>query len=149
MVSLVHQGSCRAKLDIFSQLFLQLFGPSAFDDFTGALTKLRQTGTVREYQTEFEKLVKHIEGFSDAFYRICFIIGLKDTIRSEVNMFYPNTMMEILGLDKLAEDKIRAQQHPKIHFCSIQKYGFPKTSNPSNSYTHSYQAFVWSQGAGM
>ena len=35
----------------FSQLLLQRFGPSAFDDFTGALTKLRQTGTVREYQT--------------------------------------------------------------------------------------------------
>ena len=35
----------------FSQLLLQRFGPSAFDDFTGALTKLRQIGTVREYQT--------------------------------------------------------------------------------------------------
>ena len=31
-------------------------------------------------------------------------------------MFYPNTMMEILGLAKLAEDKIRAQQHPKSTF---------------------------------
>ena len=31
----------------FSQLLLQQFGPSAFDDFIGALTKLRQTGTVR------------------------------------------------------------------------------------------------------
>ena len=44
----------------FSQLLLQRFCPSAFDDFTGALTKLLQTGTVREYQTEFEKLVNHI-----------------------------------------------------------------------------------------
>ena len=33
----------------FSQLLLRQFGPSAFDDFTGALTKLHQTGTVREY----------------------------------------------------------------------------------------------------
>ena len=33
----------------FFQLLLERFGPSAFDDFTGALTKIRKTGTVREY----------------------------------------------------------------------------------------------------
>ena len=80
MVLLVHQGSCRAKLDKFSQLLLQRFGPSAFDDFTGELTKLCQTETVREYQTKFEKLANHTEGFPDAFYLSYFISGLKDAI---------------------------------------------------------------------
>ena len=56
----------------FFQLLLHQFGPIGFDEFIGALTKLLQTGTVREYQTEFEKLVKHTEGFSDAFYMIFF-----------------------------------------------------------------------------
>ena len=73
----------------FSQLLLQQFGPSAFNEFIGALTKLRQTGTVREYQTKFEKLANHTEGFPDAFYLSCFISGLKDAIRSEVKMFFP------------------------------------------------------------
>ena len=82
----------------------------------GALTQIRQTGTVREYQTKFENLVKHTEGFSDAIYRICFISGLKDTIRSDVTMFYPDTMMEMLGLAKLAEDRIMAQQCSKSTF---------------------------------
>ena len=36
----------------FCQLLLQRFGHSSFDDFIGALTKLCQTWTVREYQTE-------------------------------------------------------------------------------------------------
>ena len=67
-------------MDNFFSTPFHRFGPSGFDEFTGALTKLRQIGTVREYQTEFEKLVKHTEGFSDAFYRSCFISGLKDTI---------------------------------------------------------------------
>ena len=89
------------------QLLLQRFGPSGFDEFTGALTKLHQTGNVREYQTEIQKLVKHAEAFSDAFYRSCFISGLKATIHFDVKMFCPNTMMEILGLAKLAADKIR------------------------------------------
>ena len=93
----------------FCQLLLQRFGPSGFDDFTGALTKLRQIGTMREHQIEFEKFVKHMEGLSNAFYRSCFISGLKDTIQSKVKMFCPNTMMEILGFTKLVEDKIKAQ----------------------------------------
>ena len=64
---------------------------------------------MREYRIKFEKLTNHTEGFFDAFYKSCFISGLKDAIRSEVKMFYPNTMMESLGLDKLVEDKIMAQ----------------------------------------
>ena len=46
-------------------------------------------------------------------------------------MIYPNTMMEALGLAKLAEDKIKITL--QIHFCFIQKYGSPKTTNPSNT----------------
>ena len=61
-------------------IFLHQFGPSGFDEFTGALTKLHQIGPVREYQTKFDKLVNHKEGLFDAFYRSCFISGLKDAI---------------------------------------------------------------------
>ena len=71
---------------------------------------------MREYQSEFEKLANHIEGLFDALYKSCFINGLKDTIRSKVKMFCPNTMMEALGLAKLVEEKIRAQQHSKFTF---------------------------------
>ena len=71
---------------------------------------------MREYQTKFEKLANHIEGLSDAFYRSCFISGLKDAILSEIKMFCPNTMIEALGLAKLAKDKIMAQKHSKSTF---------------------------------
>jgi len=33
------------------------YGPTQFDDFFGDLTKLRQTGTVREYQGQYELLL--------------------------------------------------------------------------------------------
>ena len=85
------------KWKCFCQLLLQQFGPSAFDDFTKALTKIRQTYTVREYEIEFERLSNHTEGLSDAFYRSCFISGLKDGIRYEVKMFCPSIMMESIG----------------------------------------------------
>ena len=45
-----------------------------------------------------------------------FISGLKDAIHSEVKMFSPNTMMEDLGLAKLAEDKMASQQCSKSSF---------------------------------
>ena len=71
---------------------------------------------MREYQTQFEKLAKHREGLFDAFYRSCFLCGMKDAIQYEVEMFYPSTMMEARGLDKLAGDKIIAQQQYKSNF---------------------------------
>ena len=106
MVPLVHQAHADPNWTEFSQLLLQWFGPSAFDGFTGALTKLCQTGTRWEYQIEFEKLANDTEGLPNAFYLSCFISGMKDAIHSEVKMFPPRTMMEALGLAKLAEDKI-------------------------------------------
>ena len=109
---------------------MQRFGPSAFDDFTGALTKLRQTSTVQEYQTEFEKLANHTEGLPNAFYLSCFISGLKDAIRSKVKMFCPRTMMEALGLAKLAENKIRAQQRSKSTLVPFRPMVPQRTQNP-------------------
>ena len=47
---------------------------------------------------------------------VFFISGLKDGIRSEVKMLCPNTMMEALGLVKLAKDKIMTQQLSKYTF---------------------------------
>ena len=51
-------------------------------------------------------------------------------------MFCPNIMMEILGLAKLAEDKIKAQQHPKSTFVPFrnmvsQRHPIPPTPRPT------------------
>ena len=105
---------------------LHRFGPSAFDDFTRALTKLCQISTVKEYQTKFEKLANHTKGLPDDFYWSCFISDLKDAIHSEVKMFSPNTMMEALGLAKLAEDKMAAQQRSKSSFVPFRTTGSPR-----------------------
>jgi hypothetical protein len=46
----------------------------------GCLTKLKQSGTVEDFITSFEHLAFIMEGMSDAFFRECFISGLKDEI---------------------------------------------------------------------
>ena len=104
---------------------------------------------MREYKTEFENLVKHTEGFFDVFYSSCFISGLKDTIRSDVTMFCPNTMMEILGLAKLVEDKIRAQQCLKSTFVPFinmvpQRHPIPLTPK-TTPIKHLSEAEMWAR----
>jgi hypothetical protein len=46
----------------------------------GRLTKLKQSGTVEDFIATFEHLDFRTEGMSDAFFRECFISGLKDEI---------------------------------------------------------------------
>jgi hypothetical protein len=55
----------------------------------GRLTMLKQLGTVEDFIVSFERLAFRTEGMSDAFFRECFIIGLKDEIRAHVLMARP------------------------------------------------------------
>jgi hypothetical protein len=63
------------------------FAPSQYEDPKGALCKLSQTGSVREYQTQFESLANRIVGLPPMFYLSCFVSGLKPMIRREVQAF--------------------------------------------------------------
>jgi hypothetical protein len=52
----------------------------------GRLTKLKQSSTMEDFIASFERLSFRTEGMSDAFFRECFISGLKDEIRAHVVM---------------------------------------------------------------
>lgn len=93
----------------FTKHLLVYFGLSDFKDFTRALIKLCQTSIIREYQPKFEELVNCMEGLVEAFFKICFIIGLKEEIFVEVKIFNPDKMMATIGLVKLAKDKFIAK----------------------------------------
>jgi hypothetical protein len=60
----------------------------------GRLTKLKQSGTVEDFIFSFEHLDFCTEGMSDAFFRECFISGLKDEICAHVLMAHPQTWLE-------------------------------------------------------
>jgi len=55
-------------------------------------------------------LANHIEGLDETFCTSCFINGIKEEIKIKVKMFNPKTMMDVIALSKLAEDKASAQQ---------------------------------------
>jgi hypothetical protein len=81
------------------------FAPSQYEDPKGALFKLSQTASVKEYQAQFESLANRIIGLPPSYYLSCFISGLKPAIRREVLAFQPVTLTQAIGLAKLQEDK--------------------------------------------
>jgi hypothetical protein len=60
----------------------------------GRLKKLKQSSTVEDFIAAFEQLAFRIEGVSDAFFRECFISGLKDEICAHVLMARPQIWVE-------------------------------------------------------
>jgi hypothetical protein len=75
----------------------------------GHLTKLKQSGTVEDFIASFEHLDFRTEGMSDAFFRECFISGLKDEIRAHVLMARPQSWVEATKRDKEAQQVVSSQ----------------------------------------
>jgi hypothetical protein len=69
----------------------------------GHLTKLKQSRIVEDFIASFESLTFRIEGMSDAFFRECFISGLKDDIQAHVLMVWPQIWVEATKRDKEAQ----------------------------------------------
>ena len=83
------------------------FGPSDYENFDEALAKLRQTGSNREYQTQFERLASRVQKWRKRALVESYIGGLKDEIRFEVKLFHPTTLVHATSLAHLQEDKMQ------------------------------------------
>jgi hypothetical protein len=83
------------------------FAPSAFDDPVGVFTKLIQTSSIEDYQTQFEILSNRIQGMSEEFKVSTFLCGLKEEVRIMVTMMKPTALTTTFGLAKLQEEKVK------------------------------------------
>ncbi|GMY20015.1 Retrovirus-related Pol polyprotein from transposon 297 [Fagus crenata] len=86
------------------------YGPTEFDDNFGDLTKLKQIGTVREYQGHFERLLSCVGRLPPSQQVCCFISGLKDHLRMDVQALKPISLSIAVGLARLYEAKCHSQQ---------------------------------------
>ncbi|MCZ2221939.1 retropepsin-like aspartic protease family protein, partial [Corynebacterium pilbarense] len=89
------------------------------------LTKLKQSGTVEDFIAAFERLAFRTEGMTDAFFRECFISGLKEEVRAHVLMARPTTWVEATKKAKEAQ-QIVSSQNRKPSFIPR-----PKPVNPT------------------
>ena len=60
----------------------------------GHLKNLKQSGIVEDFIAAFERLNFRTEGMSDAFFRECFISGIKDDIYAHVLMARPQSWVD-------------------------------------------------------
>ncbi|KAL0385789.1 UNVERIFIED_CONTAM: hypothetical protein Sradi_2973200 [Sesamum radiatum] len=60
------------------------FGPSSFVNHQATLFKLRQRGSVADFQAEFERLCNRVVGLSPESILNCFISGLRPDIQREI-----------------------------------------------------------------
>lgn len=96
----------------FTHALCVRFGPSDYEDFDEALAKLCQTGTVREYQAQFERIASQVQKWLEKALIGSYIGGLKDEIRSEVKLFRPTTLVHATSLARLQEEKLQRTSEP-------------------------------------
>jgi hypothetical protein len=84
------------------------YGPMQFIDFFGDLTNLRQTGIVREYQGQNERLLSRASRLLVAQQIRGFISSLKESIRPEGQASRPPTLTAIVGLTRLYEARLQS-----------------------------------------
>jgi hypothetical protein len=90
----------------------------------GRLTKLKQSRIVEDFIAFFERLAFQTEGMTDAFFRECFISGLKEEIRAHVLMAQPLTWVEATKRAKEAQQVV-SSQNKKPSFIPRPKPSLP------------------------
>ncbi|KAJ1377420.1 Retrotransposon gag domain [Sesbania bispinosa] len=82
------------------------FDPSMFDCPRAQLFKLTQSGSVADYYSQFMILANRVDGLTDAALLDCFISGLRDPIRREVIAQSPQSMLRVVSLARLFDEKV-------------------------------------------
>ncbi|KAK0570568.1 hypothetical protein LWI29_003302 [Acer saccharum] len=82
----------------FTKAFCREFGSQGFEDYAESLFKLRQTGSLRDYVSEFRRLATWITNLSPTFRLSCFIGGLKEELKHDVKLLRPATVQDAMNL---------------------------------------------------
>ena len=111
--------------EVFSEELWARFGPTDCEDFDEALSRVRQSGTLRDYQKEFERLGNRVQGWPQKALVGTFMGGLKTEIADGIRMFKPKTLKEAISLARMRDDQVSRQQK------SIRSLDRPTTDSPS------------------
>lgn len=80
------------------------FGPFEYTNYDESLAHIKQSGTLREYQREFECLASRVQDWPESALLGAFIGGLKSELASEVRVYRPKTYSEAVELARLRDD---------------------------------------------
>lgn len=106
----MHNNHLLTTWDEFKRSFELRFGPSAYENHQQMLFKLKQTTTVSEYHSEFERLSNRVIGLTNHSILDCFIFFLRLEIKNELAILHPTSISQAIGLAKLVESKLLASK---------------------------------------
>jgi len=92
--------------EIFEEELWARFGPTECEDFDEALSKIRQVGSLRDYQKEFERLGNRVHGWTQKALVGTFMSGLKVEISDAIRMFKPRTLKKAISLARMKDEQI-------------------------------------------
>uniref|UniRef100_A0A2N9HMQ3 Retrotransposon gag domain-containing protein n=1 Tax=Fagus sylvatica TaxID=28930 RepID=A0A2N9HMQ3_FAGSY len=98
---LLQQETNNIPWNVFKFGLLARYGPTQFYDYFGELTKLQQSGTVKEYQTRFEQLLAKAGPLPSTGQVSCFVSGLKENLKADVMAGRPADLTTAIGLARL------------------------------------------------
>ena len=96
--------------ELFEEELWARFGPIECEDFDEALSKVRQIGSLREYQKEFERLSNRVHGWSQKALVGLFMGGLRSEISETIHMFKPKTLKEATSLARMKDEQLQRQR---------------------------------------
>ncbi|KAL5794304.1 hypothetical protein ACOSP7_002898 [Xanthoceras sorbifolium] len=119
----------------FKESLLTRFLDVEQEDVIGELYRLRQTGSVSDYQDRFEELQPRLMakgyGMGERFFLESFLSGLKSEIKNQVKMFNPTDLKAAIHLARLLEAAIEPRKNrPWVQKSSNYS---PTTSTPSHT----------------
>ncbi|GJY22842.1 ty3-gypsy retrotransposon protein [Tanacetum coccineum] len=85
------------------------FDPCKYEDPQGALSKLLQTGTIAQYQSEFEKLMNRVTDISEGLLISFYVSGLKPSLQRELLVSKPTSLGDAFALARVTEARLDSQ----------------------------------------
>ncbi|KAL0317444.1 UNVERIFIED_CONTAM: hypothetical protein Sangu_2158700 [Sesamum angustifolium] len=82
-------------------------GPSSYENHLQALFKVRQTGSLLDFQLDFERLCNRVVGFSLESISDCFLFGLCFDTQKELAILLPTSISQAIGLARLIDAKLQ------------------------------------------
>ncbi|KAH9751490.1 hypothetical protein KPL71_014318 [Citrus sinensis] len=120
--------------EIFMEELWARFGPTDCEDFDEALSRVKQTGTLRDYQKEFERLGNRVQGWTQKALVGTFMGGLKPEISEEIQLFKPRTLKETISLARMRDEQLQRQKRlmrPPIFIRSPPPQNFNNCALPA------------------
>ena len=86
------------------------FGTAPYEDGFRELYKLKQTTTVKDYHSRFERLLGKAGALTDKQKTTCFINGLREPLRADLQAQNPTTISLAISRPEYMRGKLRKEK---------------------------------------